>query len=162
MYIYHINASLKDMKPIVDVIEDFNKDKSALWIPKGYATVEAVGDFEDKLVIYVNDAPAKVEDLKKFLQKAYDDLGGESFTQNSEVFVPCNMVELEYLHQNKDKVYVTKDEPTLLFKVKTPSNVPASLAFDIVNQVRELYDTEGEAMQKNIYIPDNLVEVEAI
>ena len=161
MYIYHINASLKDMKPIVDVIEDFNKDKLALWIPKGYATVEAVGNFDDKLVIYVNNAPSKVEDLKKFLQKAYDDLGGESFTQKSEMFVPGNMVELEYLHQNKDKVYVTKDEPTLLFKVKTPSNIPASQAFDIVNQVRELYETD-DVTQKNIYIPDNLVEVEAI
>ena len=41
----HNVFNLADAQPVIDVIKEFNEDKSAIWVPKEWASVEGVGDF---------------------------------------------------------------------------------------------------------------------
>lgn len=81
VYKIHNVDNFNDAKPIIEAIKEFNKDKSAIWVPKEWAHVEGIGDFEKTTVISVinNKKPIKAENIKELLQDAYDMLGGEDF-----------------------------------------------------------------------------------
>ena len=51
VYKIHNVENFDDAKPIIEALEDFNKDISAIWVPKEWAHVEGIGDFERTTVI---------------------------------------------------------------------------------------------------------------
>ncbi|WP_288941350.1 hypothetical protein, partial [uncultured Streptococcus sp.] len=135
--IHNVNT-FNDAKPIIEAIKEFNKDKSAIWVPKEWAHVEGIGDFEKTTVISVinNKKPVKAENIKQFLQDAYDKLGGEDFLKEKEVYLPEGLIEVEVLEKNKNNVSVKPTAGITVYKVKT-EGLNASMAFDLVNRIRE-------------------------
>ena len=54
VYKIHNVENFDDTKPIIEALEDFNKDKSAIWVPKEWAHVEGIGDFEKNYRYFCN------------------------------------------------------------------------------------------------------------
>ena len=166
--IHNVNT-FNDAKPIIEAIKEFNKDKSAIWVPKEWAHVEGIGDFEKTTVISVinNKKPIKAENIKKFLQDAYDLLGGEDFLKRKEVYLPEGLIEVEVLEKNKNNVSVKPNAGVTVYKVKT-DGLNASMAFDLVNRVREEYSNVNEngfdvcTVDTKIFVPDSLMDIEVL
>jgi hypothetical protein len=166
--IHNVNT-FNDAKPIIEAIKEFNKDKSAIWVPKEWAHVEGIGDFEKTTVISVinNKKPIKAENIKKFLQDAYDLLGGEDFLKGKEVYLPEGLIEVEVLEKNKNNVSVKPTAGVTVYKVKT-DGLNASMAFDLVNRVREEYSNVNEngfdvyTVDTKIFVPDSLMDIEVL
>lgn len=172
VYKIHNVDNFNDAKPIIEAIKEFNKDKSAIWVPKEWAHVEGIGDFEKTTVISVinNKKPIKAENIKEFLQDAYDMLGGEDFLKEKEIYLPEGFIEVEVLEKDKDNVSVKPTAGITVYKVKTEGLNP-SMAFDLVNMVREEYDNVNEigfvqndvyTMNTEIFVPESLVDIEVI
>jgi hypothetical protein len=171
VYKIHNVDNFNDAKPIIEAIKDFNKDKSAIWVPKEWAHVVGIGDFEKTTVISVNNPkPVKVENIKAFLQDAYDMLGGEDFLKEKELYLPEGVIEIEVLEKNKNTVSVKPTAGITVYKVKTEGLNP-SMAFDLVNMVRDEYDSVNEigfvqnntyTMNTEIFVPESLVDIEVI
>lgn len=171
VYKIHNVDNFNDAKPIIEAIKEFNKDKSAIWVPKEWAHVEGIGDFEKTTVISVNNPkPVKVENIKAFLQDAYDMLGGEDFLKEKELYLPEGVIEIEVLEKNKNTVSVKPTAGITVYKVKTEGLNP-SMAFDLVNMVRDEYDSVNEigfvqnntyTMNTEIFVPESLVDIEVI
>lgn len=166
--IHNVNT-FNDAKPIIEAIKEFNKDKSAIWVPKEWAHVEGIGDFEKTTVISVinNKKPVKAENIKQFLQDAYDKLGGEDFLKEKEVYLPEGLIEVEVLEKNKNNVSVKPTAGITVYKVKT-EGLNASMAFDLVNRIREEYSNVNEngfdvcTVDTKIFVPDSLMDIEVI
>lgn len=171
VYKIHNVDNFNDAKPIIEAIKEFNKDKSAIWVPKEWAHVEGIGDFEKTTVISVNNPkPVKVENIKAFLQDAYDMLGGEDFLKEKELYLPEGVIEIEVLEKTKNTVSVKPTAGITVYKVKTEGLNP-SMAFDLVNMVRDEYDSVNEigfvqnntyTMNTEIFVPESLVDIEVI
>lgn len=163
VYKIHNVENFDDAKPIIEVLEDFNKDKSAIWVPKEWAHVEGIGDFEKTTVISVinNKKPIKAENIKQFLQDAYDKLGGEDFLKEKEVYLPGNLIEIEVLEKTKPLSDVKPKTNKLVFKVKT-DGLSVDHAFDLVRFVRDNFDERIINPNTPIFIPDSILDVEFI
>lgn len=172
VYKIHNVSNFTDANPVIEALKDFNKDKSAIWVPKEWAHVEGIGDFEKTTVISVNNnkKPIKAENIKGFLQDAYDMLGGEDFLKEKEVYLPEGVIEIEVLEKNKNNVSVKPTAGITVYKVKTEGLSP-SMAFDLVNTVREEYNNVNEigfvqndvyTMNTEIFVPESLVDIEVI
>lgn len=165
MIIYKIHnvENFDDAKPIIEALEDFNKDKSAIWVPKEWAHVEGIGDFEKTTVISVinNKKPIKAENIKQFLQNAYDKLGGEDFLKEKEVYLPGNLIEIEVLEKTKPLSDVKPKTNKLVFKVKT-DGLSVDHDFDLVRFVRDNFDERIINKNTPIFIPDSILDVEFI
>lgn len=172
VYKIHNVDNFNDAKPIVEALKDFNKDKSAIWVPKEWAHVEGIGDFEKTTVISVinnSNKPIKAENIKKFLQDAYDSLG-EDFLKEKEVYLPEGVIDVKVLEKNKNNVSVKPSAGIVVHKVKTEGLNP-SMAFDLVNMVREEYTNlnKNDFVQNDVYttnteifVPESLVDIEVI
>lgn len=163
VYKIHNVENFDDAKPIIEALEDFNKDKSAIWVPKEWAHVEGIGDFEKTTVISVisNKKPIKAENIKQFLQDAYDKLGGEDFLKEKEVYLPGNLIEIEVLEKTKPLSDVKPKTNKLVFKVKT-DGLSVDHAFDLVRFVRDNFDERIINKNTPIFIPDSILDVEFI
>lgn len=163
VYKIHNVENFDDTKPIIEALEDFNKDKSAIWVPKEWAHVEGIGDFEKTTVISVinNKKPIKAENIKQFLQDAYDKLGGEDFLKEKEVYLPGNLIEIEVLEKTKPLSDVKPKTNKLVFKVKT-DGLSVDHAFDLVRFVRDNFDERIINKNTPIFIPDSILDVEFI
>ena len=163
VYKIHNVENFDDAKPIIEALEDFNKDKSAIWVPKEWAHVEGIGDFEKTTVISVvnTEKPIKAEDIKQFLQDAYDKLGGEDFLKEKEVYLPGNLIEIEVLEKTKPLSDVKPKNNKLVFKVKT-DGLSVNHAFDLVGFVRDNYSERIINQNTPIFIPDSILDVEFI
>lgn len=163
VYKIHNVENFDDAKPIIEALEDFNKDKSAIWVPKEWAHVEGIGDFEKTTVISVinNKKPIKAENIKQFLQDAYDKLGGEDFLKEKEVYLPGNLIEIEVLEKTKPLSDVKPKTNKLVFKVKT-DGLSVDHAFDLVRFVRDNFDERVINKNTPIFIPDSILDVEFI
>lgn len=169
--IHNVNT-FNDAKPIIEAIKEFNKNKSAIWVPKEWAHVEGIGDFEKTTVISVinNKKPIKAENIKKFLQNAYDSLGGEDFLKEKEVYLPDGVIDVEVLEKNKNNVSVKPSAGVTVYKVKT-KGLDAIRAYDLVNMVREEYSNVNEngfvqndkyTLNTKIFVPDSLMDIEVL
>lgn len=164
VYKIHNVENFDDAKPIIEALEDFNKDKSAIWVPKEWAHVEGIGDFEKTTVISVinnNKKPIKAGDIKRFLQDAYDKLGGEDFLKEKEVYLPVNLIEIEVLEKTKPLSDVKPKNNKLVFKVKT-DGLSVDHSFDLVRFVRDNFDERIINQNTPIFIPDSILDVEFI
>lgn len=169
VYKIHNVNSFDDAKPIIEALEDFNKDKSAIWVPKEWAHVEGIGDFEKTTVISVVNTkkPIKAENIKQFLQDAYDKLGGEDFLKEKEIYLPEGLIEVEVLEKNKNNVFVKPTAGITVYKVKT-EGLNTSMAFDLVNRIREEYSNVNKngfdvcTVDTKIFVPDSLMDIEVI
>ena len=188
----HNVFNFADAHPVIDAIEEFNKDKSAIWVPKEWASVEGVGDFEKTTVISVLNTkkPIKPENIKQFLQDAYDKLGGEDFLKENKIFLPENFVDIEVLEKRSETNHINQKAGIVVYKVKT-EGLPAAQAVEMVENVKEMYssnimsspveackekvgninsdiytvDTKiqlPESIEKTIFIPDSLLDIEII
>ena len=86
-----------------------------------------------------NKKPIKAENIKQFLQDAYDKLGGEDFLKEKEVYLPGNLIEIEVLEKTKLLSDVKPKTNKLVFKVKT-DGLSVDHAFDLVRFVRDNFD----------------------
>ncbi len=163
VYKIHNVENFDDAKPIIEALEDFNKDKSAIWVPKEWAHVEGIGDFEKTTVISVinNKKPIKAENIKQYLQDAYDKLGGEDFLKEKEVYLPGNLIEIEVLEKTKPLSDVKPKTNKLVFKVKT-DGLSVDHAFDLVRFVQDNFDERIINQNTPIFIPDSILDVEFI
>lgn len=172
VYKIHNVNNFNDAKPVIEAIKEFNKDKSAIWVPKEWAHVEGIGDFEKTTVISVINTkkPIKAENIKQFLQDAYDKLGGEDFLKEKEVYLPEGFIDVEVLEKTKRVVSAKPFSGQTVYKVKT-DGLNASMAFDLVNMVREEYSNVNEdgfvqndvcTVDTKIFIPDSLMDIEVI
>lgn len=185
----HNVFNLVDAQPVIDAIEEFNKDKSAIWVPKEWAHVEGIGDFEKTTVISVLNTkkPIKPENIKQFLQDAYDKLGGEDFLKEKEVFLPESFVDIEVLEKRSETNNISPKAGIVVYKVKT-EGLPVAQAVEMVENVKEMYssnvmsyrveagnekvdninsdiDTKillPKPIEKTIFIPDSLLDIEVI
>lgn len=185
----HNVFNLADAQPVIDAIEEFNKDKSAIWVPKEWAHVEGIGDFEKTTVISVLNTkkPIKPENIKQFLQDAYDKLGGEDFLKEKEVFLPESFVDIEVLEKRSETNNISPKAGIVVYKVKT-EGLPVAQAVEMVENVKEMYssnvmsyrveagnekvdninsdiDTKillPKPIEKTIFIPDSLLDIEVI
>lgn len=188
----HNVFNFADAQPVIDAIEEFNKDKSAIWVPKEWASVEGVGDFEKTTVISVLNTkkPIKPENIKQFLQDAYDKLGGEDFLKENKIFLPENFVDIEVLEKRSETNHICQKAGIVVYKVKT-EGLPAAQAVEMVENVKEMYssnvmsyhveadnekvdsinldvytvDTKiqlPKSIEKTIFIPDSLLDIEII
>ena len=183
VYKIHNVNTLKQAQPIINELKRFNKGKSAIWLPEEWAHLEALGDYEPVTVIYVRNQGKPINATKDpkllydFLKTAYDNLGGESFLSEDNVFIPDGIVEIERF----EKPVVRQESPKkglTVFKVKT-EGMSLSMAFDVVNAVQEMYDAtnvynkvnvpkemldkdKNEVLGKTIWIPDSLVDIEIL
>jgi len=163
VYKIHNVSNFNDAKPVIEALEDFNKDKSAIWVPKEWAHVEGIGDFEKTTVISVlsNDKHIKAENIKDFLQDAYYLLGGEDFLKEKEVYLPEGLIEVEVLEKTKPLSTVKPNNNKLVFKVKT-AGLSVDHAFDMVDCVRDKLFGMDINQNKPIFIPDSFLDVEVI
>ena len=188
----HNVFNFADAHPVIDAIEEFNKDKSAIWVPKEWASVEGVGDFEKTTVISVLNTkkPIKPENIKQFLQDAYDKLDGEDFLKENKIFLPENFVDIEVLEKRSETNHINQKAGIVVYKVKT-EGLPAAQAVEMVEDMKEMYlsnvmsyhveadnekvgninsdiytvDTKiqlPESIEKTIFIPDSLLDIEII
>lgn len=187
----HNVFNLADAQPVIDAIKEFNKDKSAIWVPKEWASVEGVGDFEKTTVVSVVNSkkPIKPEDIKQFLQDAYDKLGGEDFLKEKKIFLPENFVDIEVLEKRSETNHISQKAGIVVYRVKT-EGLPVAQAVEMVEDVKEMYssnvmsyieadnekvdninsdiytvDTKiqlPKSIEKTIFIPDSLLDIEVI
>lgn len=182
VYKIHNVNTLEQAQPIINEIKRFNKGKSAIWLPEEWAHVEALGDYEPVTVIYVRNQGKSINAKKDpkllydFLKNAYDNLGGESFLSEDNIFIPDGIVEIERFEKPVLKQESPKKGLTV-FKVKT-DGMCLDLAFDVVNTVQEMFDATNvynkinvpkemldkneEVLGKTIWIPDSLVDIEVL
>lgn len=181
VYKIHNVNTLEQAQPIINELKRFNKGKSAIWLPEEWAHVEALGDYEPVTVIYVRNQGKPINAKKDpkllydFLKNAYDNLGGERFLSEDNIFIPDGIVEIERFEKPVLKQESPKKGLTV-FKVKT-DGMCLDLAFDVVNTVQEMFDATNvynkinvpkemldkrEALGKTIWIPDSLVDIEIL
>lgn len=182
VYKIHNVNTLEQAQPIINELKRFNKGKSAIWLPEEWAHVEALGDYEPVTVIYVRNQGKSINAKKDpkllydFLKTAYDNLGGEKFLSEDNVFIPDGIVEIERFEKPVLKQESPKKGLTV-FKVKT-DGMCLDLAFDVVNTVQEMFDATNvynkinvpkemldkneEVLGKTIWIPDSLVDIEVL
>ena len=182
VYKIHNVNTLEQAQPIINELKRFNKGKSAIWLPEEWAHVEALGDYEPVTVIYVRNQGKSINAKKDpkllydFLKNAYDNLGGERFLSEDNVFIPDGIVEIERFEKPVIRQESQKKGLTV-FKVKT-DGMCLDMAFDVVNAVQEMYDATNvynkinapkemldkneEVLGKTIWIPDSLVDIEVL
>lgn len=181
VYKIHNVNTLEQAQPIINEIKRFNKGKSAIWLPEEWAHVEALGDYEPVTVIYVRNQGKSINAKKDpkllydFLKNAYDNLGGESFLSEDNIFIPDGIVEIERFEKPVLKQESPKKGLTV-FKVKT-DGMCLDLAYEVLNTVQEMFDAtnvynkinvpkemldKNEVLGKTIWIPDSLVDIEVL
>lgn len=181
VYKIHNVNTLEQAQPIINEIKRFNKGKSAIWLPEEWAHVEALGDYEPVTVIYVRNQGKSINAKKDpkliydFLKTAYDNLGGERFLSEDNIFIPDGIVEIERFEKPVLKQESPKKGLTV-FKVKT-DGMCLDLALDVVNTVQEMFNAtnvynkinvpkemldKNEVLGKTIWIPDSLVDIEVL
>ena len=113
--------------------------------------------------------------LYDFLKNAYDNLGGESFLSEDNIFIPDGIVEIERF----EKPVIRQESPKkglTVSKVKT-EGMSLSMAYEVLNTVQEMFDAtnvynkinvpkemldKNEVLGKTIWIPDSLVDIEVL
>ena len=124
--------------------------------------------------------PIKPENIKQFLQDAYDKLGGEDFLKEKKIFLPESFVDIEVLEKRSETNHINPKAGIVVYKVKT-EGLPVAQAMKMVEDVKEMYssnvmsyhvesgnekvDTKiqlPESIEKTIFIPDSLLDIEII